>query len=75
MNSFRLPKRLVRPLGYPNVASLPENRQHDLRFFWLDGFFYSLAVSFANPYNTLYLLSLGATYGLNPLGPRRLKLA
>ena len=61
MNSFRLPKRLVRPLGYPNVAGLPENRQRDLRFFWLDGFVYSLAASFATPYNTLYLLSLGAS--------------
>jgi len=55
-----LPARIVRPLGYPQVVRLPEERQKGLRAFWLDGLFSSLAGGFADPYYTLYLLSLRA---------------
>ncbi len=50
----------MRPLGYPQVTRLPEERQKGLRAFWLDGLFASLAGGFADPYYTLYLLSLRA---------------
>lgn len=55
-----LPPRVARPLGYPRVFTLPEKRQRGLRAFWMDGLFGSLAASFADPYYTLYLLSLHA---------------
>jgi len=51
----------VRPLGYPRVDTLPEQRQDGLRSFWLDGLFGSLASGFTDPYYTLYMLSLRAT--------------
>jgi MFS family permease len=55
-----LPARVVRPLGYPRVNTLPEHRQDGLRSFWLDGLFGSLASGFTDPYYTLYMLSLRA---------------
>jgi MFS family permease len=51
----------VRPLGYPRVSGLSEKRQKGLRAFWLDGLFASLAGGFADPYYTLYMLSLHAS--------------
>lgn len=48
-------------MGYPEVESLPKEQQEGLRSFWLDGTFSSLAAGFADPYYTLYLLSLQAT--------------
>ena len=51
----------MRPLGYPPVSSLSEKRQHGLRAFWLDGLYASLAGGFADPYYTLYMLSLHAS--------------
>ncbi len=55
-----LPRRVSQQLGYPRVFTLPERRQRSLRAFWMDGLFASLAASFADPYYTLYLLSLHA---------------
>lgn len=56
-----LPSKIVRSLGYPQVATLPKERQEGLRAFWLDGLFASLAGGFADPYYTLYMLSLKAS--------------
>ena len=56
-----LPSRIVRPLGYPHVAHLPRKRQSGLRAFWLDGLFAAMANGFAEPYYTLYMLSLHAS--------------
>jgi MFS family permease len=56
-----LPARIVRPLGYPSVAGLTKVRQEALRAFWLDGMFAAMASGFADPYYTLYLLSLKAS--------------
>ncbi|MBN1966522.1 MAG: MFS transporter, partial [Anaerolineae bacterium] len=63
MERLPLPARLVRPLGYPRVTTLPEEQQRGMRAFWLDGLFSSVAGAFADPYYTLYLLSLQATNG------------
>lgn len=56
-----LPGWLAYRLGYPQVGHLPEKRQQGLRAFWLDGLFASLSGGFADPYYTLYLLSLSAS--------------
>jgi MFS family permease len=48
-------------LGYPRVGTLPAERQDALRSFWLDGLFASLAGGFADPYYSLYMLSLRAS--------------
>lgn len=61
MERLPLPAPLVRPLGYPRVTSLPEEKQRGLRAFWLDGLFASLSGGFADSYYTLYMLSLQAT--------------
>ncbi|MBI5957912.1 MAG: MFS transporter [Chloroflexi bacterium] len=61
MERLPLPAKFVRPLGYPKVSDLPRHRQEGLRAFWLDGLFASLAGGFADPYYTLYMLSLSAT--------------
>ena len=55
-----LPASIAYPLGYPEVADLPKDRQEGLRAFWLDGLFASMAGGFADPYYSLYMLSLGA---------------
>lgn len=62
MQRLPLPARVVRPLGYPNVATLPEKQQDGLRAFWLDGLFASLAGGFSDSYYTLYMLSLRASH-------------
>jgi MFS family permease len=56
-----LPAKIVRPLGYPRVSSLPEPQQKGLRAFWMDGLFASLAGGFSDSYYTLYMLSLRAS--------------
>ncbi len=61
MERLPLPARVVHPLGYPRVGALPEERQSALRAFWLDGLFSSLSGGFADPYYTLYMLSLQAS--------------
>lgn len=55
-----VPAPLARPLGYPRVANLPEERQEGLRRFWLEGLFSSIGLALTDPYYTLYALSLGA---------------
>ena len=61
MQHLPLPSFLLKPLGYPQVSSLPEDRQEGLRVFWLDGLFGSLAGGFVDTYYALYMLSLGAS--------------
>ncbi len=61
MERLPLPGRFVRRLGYPRVAHLPVEKQEGMRSFWLDGLFASMAGGFADPYYTLYILSLGAS--------------
>ncbi|HEX3050843.1 MAG TPA: MFS transporter [Aggregatilineaceae bacterium] len=61
MERLPLPSKILRPLGYPRVADLPEHQQKGLRGFWLDGLFASLANGFTDPYYSLYMLSLHAT--------------
>lgn len=51
----------MKSVGYPAVDTLPTEKRHGMRAFWLDGLFASLAVSFVEPYQTLFLLSLYAT--------------
>ena len=61
MERLPLPRRLLHPIGYPNVGHLPVEKQEGLRAFWLDGLFSSLADGFAVSYYALYMLSLGAS--------------
>ncbi len=56
-----VPASVARPLGYPRVANLPEERQEGLRRFWMEGLYSSIALALTDPYYTLYALSLGAT--------------
>lgn len=61
MKHLSLRERIVRSLGYPPVADLSEERQAGLRAFWLDGMFAATASGFADPYYSLYMLSLSAS--------------
>ncbi|MBN1565718.1 MAG: MFS transporter [Anaerolineae bacterium] len=61
MQRLPLPAFLLKPLGYPPVSTLPEERQKGLRVFWLDGLFASLSGGFIDSYYALYMLSLGAS--------------
>lgn len=53
--------RVAASLGYPNVAQVSAERRKGMQAFWLDGLFSSLSGAFADPYYTLYLLSLNAS--------------
>lgn len=53
--------RIASSLGYPDTSQVSPQRRRGLRAFWLDGLFSSLSGGFADPYYTLYLLSLGAS--------------
>ena len=52
--------RVAASLGYPNMTLVSAERRKGMRAFWLDGLFSSLSGAFADPYYTLYLLSLNA---------------
>lgn len=61
MRRTSLVGRVAATLGYPNLTLVSTDKRQGMRAFWLDGLFSSLSGAFADPYYTLYLLSLNAT--------------
>lgn len=53
--------RAASSLGYPDLTLVPDEQRKGMRAFWLDGLFSSLSGAFADPYYTLYMLSLNAS--------------
>jgi MFS family permease len=53
--------RVAATLGYPNLTLVSAEKRQGMRAFWMDGLFSSLSGAFADPYYTLYLLSLNAS--------------
>jgi len=53
--------RAAASLGYPDMTAVSSERRSGMRAFWLDGLFSSLSSGFADPYYTLYMLSLSAS--------------
>ena len=51
----------MKSVGFPEVDTLPVEKQRGMRAFWADGMFAMMAASFVDPYQTLFLLSLHAT--------------
>lgn len=52
---------VMKSVGFPAVGDLSAEKQHGMRMFWLDGLFAMMAVSFVDPYQMLFLLSLHAS--------------